>query len=256
MKAAPAASAGLFLLLAAAWAFYDPFTASLEVGALSGGGQGTVEAEQALLRRGRGSIGALRKGAESPDIPIRLRSARLLALLGDDTYDSKILETLRDPRETQYALLAQSLVLSVWDQRNGPGPADAAGAFRDERRAEDWDRTPDSLDLLLVQYPAWASGYVLRAKKKLKDREVRAALDDAKAALHLEPEHFEAYILLGECYQLLGLAEASKDCFEKAVEINPHLQPVLRERLARARKEAAIERERRLLERQRELPIG
>jgi len=246
----------LFLLLAAVWIFYDPLVTSWEVQALSSAGHDALSAEQALLRRGRGAVWALRNGTQARDIPLRIRSARLLALLGDDAYDAQILEALRDPRDTHYAALAEYLILSVWDQRNGPLPTAVAVALRDERaRREEWNGAPQALDLLLIQHPAWSSGYVLRARRKLKDREVRGALDDAKVALHWEPEHFEAYTLLGECYQLLDFAAAARQCYEKAIEVNPRLEAVYREKLERARKDAAAERERRLLERLRDLPV-
>ena len=185
-----------------------------------------------------------------------MRCARLLALLGDDEYDRKLLEVLRQGDQDPHAALAESLILSVWDRRNGPQSETAAGALRAGRgKREEWDRAPQALDLLLTQYPAWASGYVERARRKLKNREVRGALDDAKAALHLEPEHFEAYALLGECYQLMDFAEAALQCFDQALAINPRLRPVLSEKFERAKKDAAAERERHLLERQRELPV-
>jgi tetratricopeptide (TPR) repeat protein len=251
---------GLFVILAGVWAAYDPIESSLEVARLGEPGRDHARIEAALLRRGRGSLWALRNGVQSPEIPKRLRCARLLALLGDDDNDKILLDTLSQSASDEDAALAETLLLSVWDHRRGPQPEDASDALRDPAPAGpgkpgDWKRSRTQLDMLLSQYPAWSSGYVARAKLRLANREVRAAIEDATSALYWEPKHFEAIKILAECYLLLDYPEQAQDLYEQALEIDPRLRASVQDPYDRAREEAAAERQRRLIERHKELPV-
>lgn len=251
---------GLFALLAGIWAIYDPIESSLEVARLGEPGRDHARIEASLLRRGKGSIWALRGGVRSQEVPKRLRCARLLALLGDDGSDQILFETLRQNAFDADAALAETLLLSIWDHRRGPQPDDATDALRDLSAAASaktgaWKRSRTQLDLLLSQYPAWSSGYVARAKLRLANREVRAAIEDATSALYWEPRHFEAIKILAECYLLLDYPEQAQDLYEQALTINPRLRPGIQDQYDRAREEAAAERQRRLIERHKELPV-
>lgn len=254
---------GLFLGLALIWAAYDPVAASFEVSRLGSPGADCAKLEASLLRRGRGAVLALRRGAETADLPHRLRCARLLALLGDESYDKVLLAalSLSDRLPAEQSALAEHLMLSVWDRRRGPPLDEAAAALRAEAPAEPaarrpaWQRSRTQLDLLLAQYPAWSSGYVARARQRLAAKEVRAAVEDAVSALYWEPRQFEAIALLGECYLLLDYPEQALEFFDMALAINPRLRPALNEAHEKAREEAAAERERRLIERRKELPV-
>lgn len=252
-------SAGLFAVFATVWAVHDPIESSFEVGQLGEPGADYASVESALLRRGRGSIWALRRGVQSPDPIKRLRCARLLALMGDEGYDETILKALRERRTEAEAVLAEMMMLTIWDRRHGPPADDALEALREPAlengsRKISWKRSRTQLDLLISQYPAWSSGYVARARLRLANREVRAAIEDAVTALYWEPKNFEAIQLLAQSYLMLDYPEQAQDLYEQALVINPGIMPLIREQYQQAREEAAAERERRLIERRKELP--
>lgn len=252
--------AGVFVLLAVTWAVYDPIESAMEVSSLGLPGSDHAALEESLLHRGRGSIWALRRGAMAPEPGKRLRCARLLSLLGDEGYEDQILQALRENRAEDEAALAESMMLSIWDRRHGPQPEDAQEALREPStdlggRKVAWRRSRSQLDLLLSQYPAWSSGYVARARLRLANREARAAIEDTVTALYWEPKNFEALQLLAQSYLMLDYPEQAQDLYEQALAINPRILPGIREQYQQAREEAAAERERRLIERRKELPV-
>ena len=71
----------------------------------------------------------------------------------------------------------------------------------------------------------------------------------------LESRNFEAIVLFGRCMMRLGYPERAKQSFEQALKVNPRLEEKVRSDLEHARKDAAAERERRLLEEHVELPV-
>ena len=238
------------------WSLYDPACSVLEVARLSSGDGDSAGVEEQLMRRGKGAILALRYGVSSPDESIRLRSASLLARLGEDECDRVLLEALRQGERDSVGALAEQLLLTVWDRRKGPETNEGAVNLRKKLHAQRADEDPQKeLALMLALYPAWASGYAARARRHLQEGELHLSTQDALTALLLEPDHFEAMVVLGRCFFKLGFTERALDCFERALLVNPRLRIELDAEMKAVRAGASMERERRLLERRMELQV-
>jgi tetratricopeptide (TPR) repeat protein len=245
----------LFLALAAAWALWDPLLSYMEAAYLGDPASNQAKIEAALLARGRGALPALRRGLKSAEAPRRLRCAGLLALLGEPEGEEALFETLRGAQDAPGAL-AEHLLLTAWDRRRGPEPGKAARALsagRVSRQAE--AEQERKLDELLAQYPAWAGGYVARARGRLRQDDPRGAVRDALYALLIEPRHFEAALVLARAYKRLDYPEQALDCMERALAINPRLAAAVSAEMKELRAAAQAERERRLKERRLELPV-
>lgn len=248
---------GIFLLAALFWAVHDPVCAFFEVASLSSPGHDPRVVESSLLERRRGAVWALHKAQGSWNAATRLRSARLLALLGDDYYDGVLLEALAQENDADTSALAERLLLSVWDRRNGPADNEMAARMREaEYTHGEIPVAERELDIQLQLHPLWAGGYVARARLQLRNANLGAARADALNALRFEPYDFEAIVLLGRCYLYLDEPESALECFEEALALNPRLKHELSEELKTAREESNAARERRQIERYRSLPAG
>ena len=242
------AGAGIFFLIALIWTGWDPMLAQMEVQQLGSEPSDWRAARARLLRRGRGAVLALRGSLGSTEASRRLRCAQSLGLLGEDEADEILMESLQASSDAE-ALMAMELIRELWNLRNGPPENEVK-----ELLTEDTKRK-ESLDLALTQYYAWTGGYVARARRHLAEEEARLAVRDALSALLLEPEQFDALVILGRGYAKLGFSELGVDCLRQAVRINPRIEPDLAEELEVLQEAARKERERRLRRRYQNLPL-
>ena len=246
---------GLFIAMALCWALHDPIRAYLEVASLQDPDADPTMLECQLYARGNGAIPALRMGMDSLDAHVKLRCARVLALLGDAAGERLLQRTLREESVKGEALLAEHLLLSVWDLRRSPSADLRRAAFHAAfRKPTDSERR--LLDQDMTTNPAWVGGYVLRARWFLRDNELYMARRNAITALLLEPDNFEAAVLLGRTLLLLDYYEHAVLCFEHAIEVHPGLRHRIEDALETARREAANDRQRRREKRAQERPIG
>lgn len=243
---------GLFLMVAVTWVLWDPLLSKWDVRDLRSDSVEWRAARASLLQRGRGSLFALRDSLSSADAARRLRSAQVLGLLGEDRADEVLLEALRGPSEAD-ARMAMDLLRELWNIRNGP-PEDER--LEIPARQGNAQTRNERYDLTLTRYYAWVGGYVARAERYLAQNEPRLAVRDALSALLLEPEHFDALVVLSRSYAKLGFPELSLDCLQQAVRINPCLKRALSTEMERLQEAARKERERRLRSRYMDLPLS
>jgi len=236
MTRAGLAASIIFIVIGLLWAIYDPLVSLNEVAGFDRDGDPKALEEQ-LLRKGPGAIWSLRKGLEGPHLLARLRCARLLALQGDLEGQRFLLDTLRIENDSHESQLAEHFLLSIWDRREGPSPEERQKALHlsyHDGNQEDEER----LDRLLRIYPAWVGGYVTRARIHIRNNELDAARRDGLTALLLEPNHFEATVLLGRCFLLRDRPNQALACFEQAIKVNPRIRHLIKKELRLAREEA------------------
>jgi hypothetical protein len=107
----------------------------------------------------------------------------------------------------------------------------------------------------LTRNPLWATGYVLRASVHLRNGSIHDAWRDVLLALELEPDHFEAMIILGDCQLLVGAPEQAYLCYQQAVRINPRLRRLHQKTIREILKSIEVEKARQRRERRRDLPL-
>jgi tetratricopeptide (TPR) repeat protein len=74
--------------------------------------------------------------------------------------------------------------------------------------------------------PDYAEGWNKRATLRFMIGDLQGSLDDVVQTLELEPRHFAAMAGMGQIYEQLEKPELALRAFERAQEINPHLNGV------------------------------
>jgi len=245
-----------FLIAALLWAVETPLASIAEVHRLSKGETDPAQTEQTLLRAGSGSTLALQQGLNSDSVETRLRCARLLALRGDRGGDRVLLDTLHAhaAMDDTFGAMAETFLIGVWDQREGPHAILRDKLARPHGKATDAE-TVNVLNELIEKCPAWANGYVLRAKLYQRNGEGAEARRQALMALAFEPDDFEALVVLGQAYLTLEQPEQAGVCLQQALRLNPRLKQSLREDIRETLKAIDTERERRRRERRKDEPV-
>lgn len=247
-----------FVSIAAYWAFMPVYAARRAVARLEKRA-GDPREQVAELRQWGASAGpALRAGLESPDTRVRLVCARELAYLGDPGGDRALLLLMQDRSSVEartVASAAETHVINAWMERAAP----PAGARRKALKFEGSVPLPERLSAIteaLEEYPAWASGYVFRARLHLAAERAAEARRDALLALYLQPDQFEAMVLLARAWSLLERNDFAVVCIERAMKVNPRLTETLKEELQSLHRALQLERARERRERQRNQPLA
>lgn len=245
-----------FLLSAFLWSVEIPLAAIAAVREFSNRGADHGAAELTLLRAGSGATLALRRGVNSDSIETRLHCARLMALRGERSGDQVLLETLRAhaAQDDPLGAMAETFLLDVWDQREGPRPALRDRWVRPRGKPDDAESI-NALNDLLEKYPAWASGYVQRARLYQRNGDGLETKRQALMALAVEADDFEAMVVLGQAYLLLSAPEQAGVCLQEALRLNPRLKHALREDIRETLKAIDVDRARRRRERRKDEPV-
>jgi hypothetical protein len=240
-----------FVLMALVWALHPPLAAHAAVRALRNPRADVHALESALRRAGQAARPALRRGLVSDDLRQRAHCARLLALSGDRDGDACLLRILRqhgtDALDTA-AAMAETFISSVWMERDAPPSTVRTQALAGNKAA--------ALSTLLQRYPAWSAGYVARARMSQRNGEAAEARRYALLAVAVEPENFEAMVLLAQACLMLDLPSQAMLCLEHAVGLNPRLRPALQREIREALKGLDLERARKRREKQQHEPLA
>ncbi len=249
-------SAGaIFVVAALLWILFDPIVTHINVGRLQESSEISVQDERALIMKGRGATRALRLGMASDNVLQRLRSARLLAVLGDPSGQTLLLDALVDPELAAHHDLVENMLLGIWDQRKGPDSAKRANLLRESfHPSKSINRK--MLDHQLELHPAWVGGYLARSRIHFEENEILQAREDALSTLLLESNHFEAIVLLARCQLMLDRPNLARICFEQALKIHPGLYDSIESDLKTARKEAAAVQKHRRIQAKKEKPAA
>jgi tetratricopeptide (TPR) repeat protein len=217
-----------FLILAAGlWAVQASLQSYVNVKRLASPAADTAACEDALRDAGAAAVPALRAGLAGKNPVVRLRCARVLAQSGDRDGDGCLLAALstygKDAQDPVGGL-AEALLLSVWDTRGAPP---AAWRARVARLAEENGRDREQQALLnecLSRYQNWSAGFVRRAQVYQRHGRHLDACREALNALKVDPDSFEAMVLLAEAYRVLDAPEQAFICMQQAVRVNPRLR--------------------------------
>jgi tetratricopeptide (TPR) repeat protein len=101
-------------------------------------------------------------------------------------------------------------------------------------RARNFDSAERSFARALEADPEFPEAWNRRATARRLRGDFEGSINDFAAALALEPRHFGALSGLGDIYLARNDLERARYAFERALEINPHLDGV-RHRLDRVR---------------------
>ncbi|RTR16032.1 tetratricopeptide repeat protein [Azospirillum griseum] len=132
-------------------------------------------------------------------------------------------------RATTDAAYAESLEEHIWDLWLDNPNAEMirvmrAGVFSFNN--DDYTAALAAFDTVVTLDPTYAEGWNKRAAAHYMLGRNRAALEDLRRVLSLEPRHFGALTELGLVYLAVGQPEAALKAFDAALAINPHLVKV------------------------------
>ncbi len=166
----------------------------------------------------------------SPVPDARKVAAVALALVGCKRCVDDLLRQLRDP-DPLLNQLSEHALWSIW-LRSGTPPANHQ-LHRGCLAMHQWelDHAVRHFDRAIELDPAFAEAFNQRAiAHYLADRH-EASIEDCLATLERMPGHFGAWSGMGHCHANLGQYDQAARCYEKSLEINPHLS-CIRETLA------------------------
>ena len=246
-------------LLALWWAVVPPLRARLTVREMSAPGADLRLCERQLENEGGAALNALRGGLSASDPRVRLHCARLLALRDDRGGDRCLLELLRtygkDPGNS-IGVHAEGYLCEIWDRRDAPPePLRSEILHLDAAPLSEPEKLALLNDTLSKNY-AWASGYVRRARLYQRNGDPQEARRDALVALMLEPNQFEAMLVLGAAAMLAEAPQQASECFEQAIRLDPRLRYRYRKEIDAILRAVEKEKARRRKERRLDTPVA
>lgn len=145
------------------------------------------------------------------------------ASVSDEDMDT-LFKRLRETKDASEAEMIEVAILHAWAES---GQADVDALMIEGLRAlhkTDVEIAEAMFDEVVRMAPGFAEGWNMRATVRWLKDDYGAAIDDIRHVLLLEPRHFAALNLLGRIFSELGRGELALKVFEKALEINPHLE--------------------------------
>lgn len=139
--------------------------------------------------------------------------------VGDDT--ARLLEELQKPDQDGWQRLERQIT-RAWS-RSGSASADLLlQRGREAMRNGQTEAALDHFTALIDHAPDFAEGYHARATAWFMDGKLGRAMDDLRAALAHNPNHFSALAGLGRIFEDLREFERARDAYRAAATIHPH----------------------------------
>lgn len=138
---------------------------------------------------------------------------------GDEV--AALLTELQKPDQQGWQRLERQIT-RAWS-RSGSASADLLlQRGRDAMRAGQTAAALDHFTALIDHAPEFAEGYHARATAWFMDGKLGRAMDDLRAALAYNPDHFSALAGLGRIFEDLREFERAREAYRAAVAIHPH----------------------------------
>ena len=166
------------------------------------------------------------------DSTARRQAADRLGAIGGASAVEPLVQALRD-EDWGVRTIAEHSLWQIWC-RSGDGTADALlqeGIGALERKA--WAKAVATFTQVIERVPEFAEGYNKRATTYYLMGKYAQAIADCDATIARNPHHFGALSGEGLCYLALGQLRTARDCFRRALAVNPNM-PGVEQNLAAA----------------------
>lgn len=126
------------------------------------------------------------------------------------------------------ANLFEQMIWSIWLKSKSDGANILMRQGIEALEAGDHATALESFDAVVEIQPEFAEGWNKRATLYFLMGEYEASIEDIHRTLELEPRHFGAMAGLGLIHDSRGDEEAALRAFEAALQVNPHMQGIVR----------------------------
>jgi tetratricopeptide (TPR) repeat protein len=159
----------------------------------------------------------------SDDLDARKVACLALALVGGKCCINEIVAQLRHP-DRVINEMAEHALWSIWFKCGSPEANRELCMGTKALNRREMQTATDHFTRATEIDPAFAEAYNQRAIAKYLSEDYEACIVDCLAAVERMPSHFGAWAGLGHCHAHQGrLAEAVEN-YERALDINPHLE--------------------------------
>ncbi len=157
--------------------------------------------------------------AQAPGQPAPPRGAESRAAQLD-----RLFAALRDAPDEQGAALVERRILTLWAQTASPAAALLLRRGQRNLAGGAPDEAVEDLDAALTLQTDYADAWLLRAQALGAVGEPTAAARDIQQALRIEPRHFMALVALSQLQQDRGDLAGALRSHEAALAIHPRLR--------------------------------
>lgn len=168
----------------------------------------------------------LLNGGNQPDSHDAQKVAAIaLSLVGTDCCLAALAKQLKHP-DRMMAQMAEHAMWSIWFRTGNCGAqkhfARGSVAFSQSR----FDEAREEFSKAIQSDPKFAEAYNQRAIVHYVQERFDDSLHDCLRTTELMPLHFGAWAGAGHCHACLGNTRDAIACYERAKQINPHLECV------------------------------
>jgi tetratricopeptide (TPR) repeat protein len=149
-------------------------------------------------------------------------AALALGLLGDKSCIEALAEQLADP-DPIVNQMAEHALWSIWFRCGSDCANHRIKKGLDALHHREFDEAVREFSRAIELAPDFAEAYNQRAIAHYLKEEYEESAQDCRATVKLMKFHFGAWAGLGHCYAHLNRLPEAIECYEQALEINPHL---------------------------------
>lgn len=160
-----------------------------------------------------------------PTCDVRKVAALALSLVGGRRCIFDLARQLRDP-DPVVNQMAEHALWSIWFRLGDAAAHKKLLAGLEHLNNRDFESADLSFTEAIELDPKFAEAYNQRAIVHYLREEYEESIADCTMAVELMPEHFGAWAGLGHCHAHLQHTPQAIKSYEKALEINPHLDCV------------------------------
>ena len=135
----------------------------------------------------------------------------------------RLLETLSRAPDEESAAPVEARLRALWAQRSTPAARLLLASAARNIRSGATEAALEDLDAALTLQPEDPQGWILRAEAQSAAGAGTEAARDLQQALRLDPTRFDALVALAEVQESAGDLKGSLRSFEAAMRLNPHL---------------------------------
>lgn len=135
----------------------------------------------------------------------------------------RLLDTLATAPDEAAAAPMQARIQQLWAEGGTPAVGLLLRKGLRAMEANEADGAVEDLDAAITLQPDFPESWVLRAQAQAATGDRAAAAADLREALRLEPRHFGALLALAELQEDAGDLPGALRSLEAALRINPHL---------------------------------